>query len=421
MPGRGGRIVRDLMPFLFRHVMTDRSLVWMVDHRVEWDRPTDGSSDGLTSDQVDPGHQRQCVRGASHATSSIRSMRIARLTDADRRYLERVAEDCRRFAWSGRGRWHPARQHCRDPHPLALPTGPDRLDERGPRRAADRAHADFRSTSCWTDPAALSALYRSLRSRRPASSTERQRHRLARRGRAVRLDHLDRLPAVLAGHDRLATLVDRPGEVLDLRGEALQPVRVEVVAQEVERHLLRDDIPCRVLAEADGAVVVGFEPPPARRASSSSSSTRPLWIRGGSVPSVEKARLHSVLPIGFRTACRSSRSPTRPTSWCWRTSGERSTASRAWSSPAARRFTARSSSRAALRPRSACRPRASAALDRRAEHVVSVVSQPVAPAARAGPWRRARAPSARERRGLARDSRACHAGSAGGAARAGRS
>ena len=31
---------------------------------------------------------------------------------------------------------------------------------------------------------------------------------------------------------------DRAREVLDLRGEALEPVRVEVVAQEIERHLL---------------------------------------------------------------------------------------------------------------------------------------------------------------------------------------
>jgi 2-polyprenyl-6-methoxyphenol hydroxylase-like FAD-dependent oxidoreductase len=39
MPGRAGRIVRDAMlRFLFRYVVTDRSMAWMYDYRVEWDR-----------------------------------------------------------------------------------------------------------------------------------------------------------------------------------------------------------------------------------------------------------------------------------------------------------------------------------------------------------------------------------------------
>ena len=40
MPGRVGRVVRDAMlRFLFRYVVTDRSMAWMYDYRVEWDRP----------------------------------------------------------------------------------------------------------------------------------------------------------------------------------------------------------------------------------------------------------------------------------------------------------------------------------------------------------------------------------------------
>jgi hypothetical protein len=28
-----------MLRFLFRHVITDRSMAWMYDYRVEWDRP----------------------------------------------------------------------------------------------------------------------------------------------------------------------------------------------------------------------------------------------------------------------------------------------------------------------------------------------------------------------------------------------
>ena len=39
-PGRVGRVIRDTMlRFLFRYVVTDRSMAWMYDYRVEWERP----------------------------------------------------------------------------------------------------------------------------------------------------------------------------------------------------------------------------------------------------------------------------------------------------------------------------------------------------------------------------------------------
>jgi len=39
-PGRVGRVIRDAMlRLLFRYVVTDRSMAWMYDYRVEWDRP----------------------------------------------------------------------------------------------------------------------------------------------------------------------------------------------------------------------------------------------------------------------------------------------------------------------------------------------------------------------------------------------
>jgi len=39
-PGPAGRLVRDLMlPTVFRYLMTERSLAWMHDHRVNWHRP----------------------------------------------------------------------------------------------------------------------------------------------------------------------------------------------------------------------------------------------------------------------------------------------------------------------------------------------------------------------------------------------
>lgn len=37
--GAVGRLARDLMmPLLFRYVVSDKSLAWLYDHRVEWDR-----------------------------------------------------------------------------------------------------------------------------------------------------------------------------------------------------------------------------------------------------------------------------------------------------------------------------------------------------------------------------------------------
>ena len=39
-PGPAGRLLRDLMlPTVFRYLMTERSLAWMHDHRVEWHQP----------------------------------------------------------------------------------------------------------------------------------------------------------------------------------------------------------------------------------------------------------------------------------------------------------------------------------------------------------------------------------------------
>lgn len=38
VPGGLGRLVRDLMlPLLFRFVVTEKSLAWMYDYRVDWD------------------------------------------------------------------------------------------------------------------------------------------------------------------------------------------------------------------------------------------------------------------------------------------------------------------------------------------------------------------------------------------------
>jgi len=39
-PGRIGGLFRDaFMRVAFRYLITDRSLAWMYDHRIEWDRP----------------------------------------------------------------------------------------------------------------------------------------------------------------------------------------------------------------------------------------------------------------------------------------------------------------------------------------------------------------------------------------------
>jgi 2-polyprenyl-6-methoxyphenol hydroxylase-like FAD-dependent oxidoreductase len=38
--GPVGRVVRDLMlPFVFRHVVTERSMGWIYEHHIEWDQP----------------------------------------------------------------------------------------------------------------------------------------------------------------------------------------------------------------------------------------------------------------------------------------------------------------------------------------------------------------------------------------------
>ena len=38
--GPVGRVIRDLMlPFVFRHVVTERSMAWIYEHHVEWDHP----------------------------------------------------------------------------------------------------------------------------------------------------------------------------------------------------------------------------------------------------------------------------------------------------------------------------------------------------------------------------------------------
>jgi 2-polyprenyl-6-methoxyphenol hydroxylase-like FAD-dependent oxidoreductase len=54
IPGRFGRAVRDTMlRFLFRHVVTDRSMFWQFDHRVEWERPLEpGGNAALGSSAV---------------------------------------------------------------------------------------------------------------------------------------------------------------------------------------------------------------------------------------------------------------------------------------------------------------------------------------------------------------------------------
>jgi 2-polyprenyl-6-methoxyphenol hydroxylase-like FAD-dependent oxidoreductase len=39
VPGRFGRIVRDtVLRLVFRYVVSERSMAWQFDHRVEWDR-----------------------------------------------------------------------------------------------------------------------------------------------------------------------------------------------------------------------------------------------------------------------------------------------------------------------------------------------------------------------------------------------
>jgi 2-polyprenyl-6-methoxyphenol hydroxylase-like FAD-dependent oxidoreductase len=38
--GPVGRVLRDLMlPFVFRHVVTAKSLAWMFEHHIDWDHP----------------------------------------------------------------------------------------------------------------------------------------------------------------------------------------------------------------------------------------------------------------------------------------------------------------------------------------------------------------------------------------------
>jgi 2-polyprenyl-6-methoxyphenol hydroxylase-like FAD-dependent oxidoreductase len=44
-PGRAGRLVRDtMMPILFRYVITERSLRWMYDYRIDWAERLDGAA-----------------------------------------------------------------------------------------------------------------------------------------------------------------------------------------------------------------------------------------------------------------------------------------------------------------------------------------------------------------------------------------
>ena len=46
MPGAVGRVIRDAMlRLVFRFVVSDRSMAWQFDHRVEWDRPLAGGRD----------------------------------------------------------------------------------------------------------------------------------------------------------------------------------------------------------------------------------------------------------------------------------------------------------------------------------------------------------------------------------------
>ena len=37
--GPVGRVLRDsMLPFIFRYLVTEKSLAWMYDHHIEWDR-----------------------------------------------------------------------------------------------------------------------------------------------------------------------------------------------------------------------------------------------------------------------------------------------------------------------------------------------------------------------------------------------
>ena len=48
-PGPLGRFVRDaFLRFAFRHLITPRSMAWMTDHRIDWQRPLVGSDGRLT-------------------------------------------------------------------------------------------------------------------------------------------------------------------------------------------------------------------------------------------------------------------------------------------------------------------------------------------------------------------------------------
>ena len=50
MPGRIGRVVRDAMlRVVFRWFVTDRSMAWLFDYRIDWDSPVpagDGRATG---------------------------------------------------------------------------------------------------------------------------------------------------------------------------------------------------------------------------------------------------------------------------------------------------------------------------------------------------------------------------------------
>lgn len=69
VPGTVGRVIRDLfLRFAFRFFVTERSMAWQFDHRVEWDRP-------LTGEAQEPGLKTISAMMTAKLMSSSRETR----------------------------------------------------------------------------------------------------------------------------------------------------------------------------------------------------------------------------------------------------------------------------------------------------------------------------------------------------------
>ncbi len=80
VPGRFGRIMRDLfLRLVFRLFMSERSMAWLYDHRVEWDRRAAGGQARLRAASVIA--QRPVDRGGRHQRPTTRPSAILTAED----------------------------------------------------------------------------------------------------------------------------------------------------------------------------------------------------------------------------------------------------------------------------------------------------------------------------------------------------